>query len=91
MNKANEHSHKFYDHEYQIVTWDEFHNRHQAGGFGITDEHLERAHEIAKSLPESEKRNWVVYDPLDHADGWMLVGENREELIKETIETKMDI
>jgi len=75
------------EHSYQVVTWDEFHNRHKFGGGGVTNDHIARADYIrANCMDPAEKNSWVIYDPHDHGDeGLMLIGENLQELCDEAV------
>lgn len=50
---------------------------------------FEATKELPAGLRERAARyegDWVVYDPEDDCDGWLLVGDDPDALAKETVE-----
>lgn len=60
--------------EYVIVPWEAFRMIPN-----LPEGLLERAMEIGES-------KWVVYDPCDGEEGWLLIGDSERELINATVE-----
>lgn len=67
------------DFEYKVVSWGDFINTPN-----LPEGLLDRALSVTQNC--LFERNWVVYDPLDDDEGWMLIGENLDEIVLETIE-----
>ena len=52
---------------------------------------LDRAYETIKEWARPpHSRTWVVYDPIDDNEGWLLIGEY-DDILNKTLSDKLDL
>lgn len=68
---------------YKLVTWHEF-----LTNADVPNGLLDRALKLTDV--DQERRQYVVYDPEDDDEGWMLIGE-RDEIVRESVKDLIDM
>lgn len=72
---------------YECAQFSEFQQYHATGGRNISNDLMDRAVSIRQALLDNrEAGNFIIFDPHDDADGFMLIGNDALALTQEAIE-----